>query len=74
MVSALHSSFVQEDGGQCGFCSPGVIMSAAALLKDNPNPSLDDIKAAEAGHICRCGNYPNIVAAIQAAAQTLGGA
>ena len=74
VISALQSAFVENDGGQCGYCSPGQIMSAAALLKANPNPSVDDIKAAQAGHLCRCGNYPNIIASIQLAAKNLGGA
>lgn len=74
VVAALHTAFVEEDGGQCGFCSPGVIMSAVALLKQTPNPTVDQIKQAEAGHICRCGNYINIITAIQSAAKSLGGA
>lgn len=74
VVSALHGAFVENDGGQCGFCSPGQIMSAAALLKQNPNPTVDEIKAAQSGNICRCGNYPNIIASIQLAAKNLGGA
>ena len=74
VVSTLHAAFVQEDGGQCGFCSPGEIMAATALLKQNPNPTEDEIKAALSGNLCRCGNYLNIIRSVQAAAQSLGGA
>lgn len=73
VISSLHSAFVTNDGGQCGFCSPGQIMAAAALLKKNANPSVDEIKASQAGSLCRCGNYPNIIASIQLAAQSLQG-
>jgi aerobic-type carbon monoxide dehydrogenase small subunit (CoxS/CutS family) len=72
VVAALQSAWVQEDGGQCGFCSPGQIMMAAALLKSYPNPSVDDIKNNQLGNLCRCGNYPNIIASIQTAAKSLG--
>jgi xanthine dehydrogenase YagT iron-sulfur-binding subunit len=74
VVVALQNAWLQEDGGQCCYCSPGQIMSATALLKTNSNPSVDDIKSALAGNLCRCGNYPNIIASVQLAAQTLGGA
>lgn len=74
VVAALQSAFVENDGGQCGFCSPGEIMSAAALLKQNPNPTVDEIKAAQAGNLCRCGNYLKIIESIQTAATNLGGA
>ncbi|MDG6995643.1 MAG: (2Fe-2S)-binding protein [Nitrososphaerota archaeon] len=74
IVAALQSAFVEDDGGQCGFCSPGEIMTATALLKQNPNPTVDEIKAALAGNLCRCGDYPNIIASVQLAAKNLGGA
>jgi len=72
VVAALQTAWVQEDGGQCCYCSPGQIMMATALLKSNPNPSVDDIKNNQLGNLCRCGNYLNIIASIQAAAQSLG--
>ena len=53
---------------QCGYCQPGQIMQAAALLSDTPNPTDADIDAAMAGNICRCGTYPRIRAAIKLAA------
>lgn len=74
VIAALHSAFVQEDGGQCAYCSPGQIMAATALLKQNTNPTVDEIKAAQSGNLCRCGNYLNIIRSVQAAAQALGGA
>jgi len=73
VISALQYAWVEQDGGQCAYCSPGMIMAATALLKRNPNPSIDDIKAALSGNLCRCGNYPNIIASIQLAAKNLGG-
>ncbi len=74
VVAALQSAWLEKDGGQCCFCSPGNIMAATALLKANPNPSVDDIKTALSGNLCRCGNYLNIIASIQLAATNLGGA
>jgi xanthine dehydrogenase YagT iron-sulfur-binding subunit len=60
---ALHpvqQAFVEHDAMQCGFCTPGMVMSCAALIDRNPAFSLDDVKHAIAGHLCRCGTYPNI--------------
>jgi aerobic-type carbon monoxide dehydrogenase small subunit (CoxS/CutS family) len=74
VVNALQQAWLTEDGGQCTFCGPGMIMTAAGLLKQNPNPSVSDIKEALSGNLCRCGNYPHIIAAVQLAAKTLGGA
>ena len=53
---------------QCGFCTPGMVMSCAALVERNPDCTLDDVKAAISGHLCRCGAYPNIFKATLAAA------
>jgi len=74
VVSALQQAWVTADGGQCTYCGPGQISSAAALLKVNTNPSIDDIKAALSGNLCRCGNYTHIINAVQLAATNLGGA
>jgi len=74
VIAALQTAWVQNDGGQCAFCGPGNIMAAAGLLKVNPNPTVDEIKTALSGNLCRCGNYLNIIASIQAAATALGGA
>jgi xanthine dehydrogenase YagT iron-sulfur-binding subunit len=61
----MQAAFVEHDGYQCGYCTSGQIMSAVALLKEQCGPTDDDVKHAMAGNICRCGTYPNIVAAVQ---------
>jgi carbon-monoxide dehydrogenase small subunit len=67
----LQESFVKLGGAQCGFCTPGMIVMAKALLDENPNPSEDEIRFAIAGNICRCTGYTKIVEAIQHAAKEL---
>jgi xanthine dehydrogenase YagT iron-sulfur-binding subunit len=62
----LVASFVRHDALQCGFCTPGQIVSAAALVAANPEPSSEEIRHAMAGNICRCGTYPKIEEAIGA--------
>jgi carbon-monoxide dehydrogenase small subunit len=64
----LQEGFWEEHGLQCGFCTPGMIMSAANLLKDNPSPSEEQIRAGIVGNLCRCTGYQHIVNAIQYAA------
>jgi aerobic-type carbon monoxide dehydrogenase small subunit (CoxS/CutS family) len=64
----LVEAFVEADATQCGFCTPGQIVSAAALLESTPSPSRDEIKHAMAGNLCRCGTYPKIERAIEAVA------
>lgn len=59
----LQVAFVKHDAMQCGFCTPGMVMSCAALLDRNPNPNLDDVKHAVSGNLCRCGTYPKVFAA-----------
>ena len=66
--SALQKAWLELEVVQCGYCQPGQIMSAAALLKDTPKPSADDINAAMSGNVCRCGTYHRIRAAIERAA------
>jgi xanthine dehydrogenase YagT iron-sulfur-binding subunit len=61
----MQAAFVEHDGYQCGYCTSGQIMSAVALLKEPVGPTDDDVKQAMYGNICRCGAYPNIVAAVQ---------
>ncbi len=61
----LQRAWIEEDVPQCGYCQSGQIMAAAVLLNDKPDPTDDDIDLAMSGNICRCGAYPNIVAAIQ---------
>ncbi len=67
----LQRAFVEAGGLQCGFCTPGMIMSATALLAENPSPTDDDVRAGLAGNICRCTGYQSIVQAVGAAAQRL---
>ena len=64
----LQAAFWEQHGLQCGFCTPGMIMTAADLLGRNPDPSEDEIRHALEGNICRCTGYHNIVAAVKAAA------
>ena len=61
----MQAAFVEHDGYQCGYCTSGQIMSAVALLKEPIGPTDEDVQNAMAGNICRCGAYPNIVAAVQ---------
>ncbi len=65
----LQTAFIKHDALQCGFCTPGMIMSCAALLERNPNPSLNDVKLATSGNLCRCGTYPKVFDATLEAAQ-----
>ena len=67
----LQSAFLDNDGGQCGFCTPGFLMSAKALLDDNPKPSEAQIRAGLSGNICRCNAYGRIVASVREAARAL---
>ena len=67
----LQQSWIEQDVAQCGYCQAGQIMSAAALLKQNPDPSDEDIDSAMAGNYCRCGTYNRIRSAIHGAAQSL---
>jgi carbon-monoxide dehydrogenase small subunit len=65
----LQEAFWEHHGLQCGYCTPGMIMAGADLLKRNPDPSEDDVREALEGSLCRCTGYHNIVKAVQAAAQ-----
>ncbi len=67
-LSKLQKAFQDHHGLQCGFCTPGMVMSAADLLARNPSPSESDIRAWLTGNFCRCTGYQNIVRAVQAAA------
>ena len=64
---ALHpvqSAFIEHDAIQCGFCTPGLVMSCVALLETHPHPTEEEVKAAIGGHLCRCGTYPHVIAAV----------
>lgn len=66
----VQQAFVEHDALQCGFCTPGMVMSCAALVERNRDCTLDDVKAAVSGHLCRCGTYPNVFKATLAAARS----
>jgi aerobic-type carbon monoxide dehydrogenase small subunit (CoxS/CutS family) len=68
-LNALQQSFSQHHALQCGYCTPGMLISATALLRANPHPSEDEIRKAIQGNICRCTGYVNIVEAIKAVAE-----
>jgi carbon-monoxide dehydrogenase small subunit len=70
-LSAMQQAFHQEHGLQCGFCTPAMMLVGTALLKENPNPTEDEIRWAISGNLCRCTGYINIVKSIQTAAQTV---
>jgi aerobic-type carbon monoxide dehydrogenase small subunit (CoxS/CutS family) len=67
----LQRQFLEQGGVQCGFCTPGMLISATALLEGNPDPSEEEIRIALSGNLCRCTGYQGIVRAVQAAAQEL---
>ena len=67
----VQEAFLKADPFQCSYCAPGMIMSAVALLKNNPSPSDDAIIKAMDGNICRCGTYPNIVSSIKLASSKI---
>lgn len=66
-LGVIQAAFQEHHGLQCGFCTPGMVMSAAALLADNPKPTVDEIRHGLDGNICRCTGYHNIVKAVLAA-------
>jgi carbon-monoxide dehydrogenase small subunit len=68
--SSLEQAFIEEGAVQCGFCTPGMVMSAEALLAVNPHPSITEIESALEGNLCRCTGYKKIIAAVQKASQS----
>lgn len=70
-LSPLQKNFIKYGAIQCGFCTPGMIMSATALLMDNPHPTQEEIRIAISGNLCRCTGYVQIIEAIQATAEEL---
>jgi len=68
-LNAVQAAFIEESGLQCGFCTPGMIMSATSLLEKNPNPTDDEIKVALEGNLCRCTGYDKIINAVRKAAE-----
>jgi len=73
-LHALQTAFVEHDGMQCGYCTPGMVMSCAALLARNSNPTAKDVQQAISGNICRCGTYPKVIEATLVAAKLRKGA
>jgi len=71
-LTPLQDAFVECHGLQCGFCTPGMLIAATALLRENPDPSADEIRDELGGNICRCTGYQQIVEAVQLAARTGG--
>ena len=69
----MQAAFKENHGLQCGFCTPGMIMSAVDLVKRNPNPSEETIRTELEGNICRCTGYHNIVKSVKAASENMGG-
>ena len=67
----IQQAFADEHGLQCGFCTPGMMLSSVALLAENPDPSEEEIRWALSGNVCRCTGYQNIVKSVRAAAATL---
>jgi aerobic-type carbon monoxide dehydrogenase small subunit (CoxS/CutS family) len=67
-LSPLQRAFLEENGVQCGFCTPGMLVSATALLRANPDPSEGEVRVALAGNLCRCTGYGGIVRAVRSAA------
>ena len=69
----IQKAFVERSGMQCGICTPGMILTAKALLDENPNPTEDEVREALAGNLCRCGNYKRITECVLAAAEMIRG-
>ena len=65
----VQAAFIEHDAVQCGYCTPGMVMSCAALIRDQPGATATDIQGAISGHVCRCGAYPHVIAATLAAAK-----
>ena len=70
----VQEAFIEKDGYQCGYCTPGFLMTTSAFLEKNPSPSLDEIKQALSGNLCRCANYAKIYSAVDLAAKKMRGA
>jgi len=62
----VQEAFIEHDAMQCGYCTPGMVMSCAALLQHTPHPTAEDVRAAISGHVCRCGTYPHVIDAMLA--------
>jgi carbon-monoxide dehydrogenase small subunit len=72
-IEALQQAFLERNALQCGFCTPGMLLASASLLKENPSPSREEIREYLSGNYCRCTGYQSIVDAVETAAATLKG-
>lgn len=72
-MSAVQAAFVENDAQQCGFCTPGFVVACTGFLKENPNPTLEEVRAGLGGNLCRCGTYAGITQAALDAAKSLNG-
>jgi carbon-monoxide dehydrogenase small subunit len=70
-LSPIQEAFIENNGAQCGFCTPGMIMATKAFLDKNPDPTEEDVKWALAGNVCRCGNYNLIAKSVVSAAEKM---
>jgi len=73
VLHPMQESFWEKHGLQCGYCTPGMIMASIALLQNQPHPSEEEIRHGLEGNLCRCTGYQNIVAAVKAASEKMGG-
>jgi nicotinate dehydrogenase subunit A len=71
--SAVQAAFVAEQAAQCGYCTNGMVMAATALLRSNPQPTLEQVKSSLAGNLCRCGTHTRILNAVMRASRVQGG-
>jgi carbon-monoxide dehydrogenase small subunit len=71
-MTPLQQAFIERNAFQCGFCAPGVVLAATALLRENPRPTDEDIREALSGNLCRCTGYDSIVEAVKAASREVG--
>jgi nicotinate dehydrogenase subunit A len=71
--SPVQAAFIAEQAAQCGYCTNGMVMTATALLRSNPHPTLEQVKTAMAGNLCRCGTHTRILSAVMRAANAPGG-
>jgi carbon-monoxide dehydrogenase small subunit len=72
-LGPIQKAFIEKGAVQCGFCTPGMVLSSKALLDENPAPTRDEIKSALSGNLCRCTGYVKIIEAVEHAAKTLSG-
>lgn len=69
----MQRAFMENHGLQCGYCTPGMVMAAISLLRENPHPTEDDVRLGLEGNLCRCTGYHNIIRSVEYAAELMGG-